>query len=326
MILSTCERFELYASGSDATDGQWLGAVASRLAMPVDVLQRHARILRGDAVAPHLLRVAAGLESRIVGEPHVLGQVKAAYQAAIEAQTLDAHLATLGRMAIAAGKRVRSETELNRAQRSIVTVAVDHLDGAMPAFRECSIAVVGSGAIAADLLSALRRRGVSRLTVVSRNVARAERLAGRWGAELVELPQLGRALRSADAVVACTSAPSYVLDVSAVASRPRNPLQLVDLAMPPNIDPAVKSCPGVCLTSLDGLTEGTASHTVGIRAAEGIVVEEHARYLTWKRDRALASTIARWTRESADLTGTRRRAHRRVLHDRIMRLKREVAA
>ncbi len=223
-------------------------------------------------------------------------------------------------------KRVRSATELNRSQRSIVTVAVDHLDRHMPSLRESSVAVLGSGTIAADLLPALRQRGVSRLTVVSRNAARARLLADRWGGRAADLRELGSVIQSADAVLACTSAHSFIVDSSTVEARGPKTLRLVDLSLPHNIDPAVTSCPGVCLTILDNLTEGRAPHTVGVQAAERIVAQEYARYLAWQRDRTLASTIARWTREPADLTGTRRRAHRKELHERIMQLKRKVVA
>ena len=127
LVLSTCERFELYAMSARTDTATWVRLLANWFHLPAALVSRHVQTLQGSGAARHFLRVAAGLESRIVGEVQILGQTRDAFLLAQSAGSLDAHLNALGRAAIRAGKRVRSETTLNAEARSIATITLDHL-------------------------------------------------------------------------------------------------------------------------------------------------------------------------------------------------------
>ena len=163
MVLSTCERFEVYATTPRTEAAEWIGLLSQWFHLPIGVLERFARTRVGPAAAEHLLRVAAGLESRIVGEAQILGQVRDAFLQATQARALDPDLSSLGRAAIRTGKRVRHETLINSGARSIATLAVEHVARKLGPLHDRTILVLGSGKLAAVVAGELARRRTGRL-------------------------------------------------------------------------------------------------------------------------------------------------------------------
>ena len=158
MVLSTCERFEVYATTPRTRAAEWIELLSQWFHLPIGVLERFARTQVGPLAAEHLLRVAAGLESRIVGEAQILGQVRDAFLQATQAHALDPVLSALGRAAIRTGKRVRHETLINSGARSIATIAVEHVARKLGPLNDRTVLVLGSGVLAGVVASELARR------------------------------------------------------------------------------------------------------------------------------------------------------------------------
>jgi len=321
MVLSTCERFEVYATTAHTGIADWVGLLSHWFHLPVGLLERHVRTNLGSAVARHLLRVAAGLESRILGEAQILGQVRDAFLQATQSRSLDADLSALGRAAIRTGKRVRTETSINSGARSIATIAVEHIARASEPLRDRAVLILGSGKLAAVVGAELALRRAGRIVVVGRNVDRAAALAQQFGGVSLGMDQLAVAVAETDAVIACTSSPFHLVDASTIGRNRVRPLCLVDLSVPRNIDPTVTQLSGVSLTDLEELPAGQSAREEGIAAAERIVQEELGRYNAWREERRVAPQIAQLIREAR--AGD---ADKRALHERIVRLKAGVAA
>lgn len=322
-VLATCERLELYAHTDVVDVSCWIDLVSAWSRVPRVTFARYAQVVDGSAVARHLLRVAAGLESRVLGEPHILGQVRDAYLTATTERSLDPILSGLCRAAIRTGKRVRHETQLNRTGRSIATLAVERVGRVAAA----QVVVVGSGKLARNVSDELSRRRAGKITIVARNVARAREIAGASGADVLPMSGLGDAMRQADAVITCTSSDRFVVDEACVVDVRQSSrlLTLIDLSMPRNVDPALGRLPGVTLVDLDGLLACEHGHDADASAAAAIVEHELRRFESWRRERRAAPAIAAMCRR-AQIDGTAQtRRQRRFLHERIMRVKHLVA-
>jgi glutamyl-tRNA reductase len=324
LVLMTCERFELYAHKPTIGARAWMETLADWFDLLPRTLEKHTQTLSGGEAAVHLLRVAAGLESRIVGEAQILGQVRIAFEQAASCNALDAELSALGRAAIRTGKRVRHETSVAKGARSIVSIASDCVTGNIAADDdERSILVVGSGKLASEVLADLTLRCVGRVRVCGRSAERTAALAARFGCEAVPFEHLTLAVRSADAAIVCTSAPTYVLNADTVEIRRTKPLVVVDLSVPRNADPMLARLPGVTVNHLDDLVRRQAPQVEAWDAAERIVDEEFEAYRQWSREREVAPFIAALVR-AADVSESRGEFVDRVaLHKRIVRLKAE---
>jgi glutamyl-tRNA reductase len=319
MVLSTCERFEVYATTLRTEAAEWIELLSQWFHLPISVLARFARARVGSDAAEHLLRVAAGLESRIVGEAQILGQVRDAFLQATLARALDPVLSALGRAAIRTGKRVRHESLINCGARSIATLAMEHVIRNLGTLHDRTILILGSGKLAGVVAAELARFRARRIIVVGRNVDRAAAVAQEGHGVSLGMDQLAVALGDSDALIACTSSPFQLVDSSMIGRDRVRPLCLVDLSVPRNIDPAVTQLDGVGLTHLDELVEGQSAREDGIAAAGRIVDEELARYNGWREQRWVAPLIAQLVREG-------RGADKQALHSRIVRLKAGVAA
>lgn len=328
LVLSTCERLEIYAVPAAGFGREVLSQIMSFVHGNASTISDGVRTLEGDAPATHLLSVAAGLESRIMGEPHVLGQVRQAYLSGLEQKTLGPILAALGRAAIHAGKRVRHETSINPTARSIVTVTLETLQGAIGELSQANVVIVGSGRLAGDLAAVLAYRGAS-LRFASRSRDRAEALALRHQAPAGSLEAMPRFLNDAHAVITCSSASNFVLTPqtwqAARCAADAAAVVVMDLSVPRNVDPALHKCHGVSLIHLDELLCREQVQAEGFAAGERIVSAEAERFEQWRRERPAAPKIAALSRRArthsqGDKEGARR------LHRRIMGLKVEVAA
>ncbi|SDR70317.1 glutamyl-tRNA reductase [Opitutus sp. GAS368] len=270
-LLNTCNRVEVYGVASAAsvdrlaaTVGAVTGCTAAELA---GVLQ--ARL--GHNVVEHLFAVAAGLDSQVVGETEILGQMKAAYEAALARHWTGPVLNRVFQKSFQAAKHIRTHTAIGAGQVSIATVAVDLAGRIFGELGPSRVLVVGAGDIGLKTAQAFQSRGAAAITVASRTLSSAEAAAaqaGGWAASLAELPEL---LATADIVASSTSAPGFVLTAALVAAamkhRPARPLFLIDLALPRDIDPAAAAQANVFLYNLDDLA-AIAEENLAQREAE----------------------------------------------------------
>ena len=306
VILSTCNRLELYAvrapGAAEPAFEALLAFVAETRGHSATELSDAFYRLTGSAASAHLGRVAAGLDSMVLGEPQILGQVAGAHALAAAHGAAGPVLGALFRAAVHAGKRARAETGISRHPSTISSVAVRLAEQAAGPLAERQVLVIGAGQMAELAVQALRGRGAAtlRVTIANRTVARAAALAGRWGARAVALDNLPEALAAADVAVAVTGAPGFVLTPEnagpALAARPERPLVLIDIAVPRDVDPAVRALPNVRYYDLDDLE----AHLQGVLAerqqavprVEAIVADEMARFEDWLRALAMAPVIA----------------------------------
>jgi len=327
MTLSTCERFEVYATTDRIDSETWVAALARWFHLPSWLLADHVSIQRGSDAAEHLIRVAGGLDSRVVGEPQILGQVRRAFVMAQEARALNPVLHALGRAAIHAGKRIRHETAITSGGSNIAAIALDRLTreagecAAYPLVRDRRFLIVGSGALAAIVAGELSLRRARNVTILARNAERAALLAARIGAAQRPLGDLSAAIAGADVIVTCTSSPAFLVDASNFDSRRQKPLICFDLSAPRNIDPQVTRIARVRLIGLDDLVESGGAGDPIRFAAERIVRDELDRFLRWRRERSavprIVDLLRRWNRFSPQ----NRAINRRCLHNCILRCK-----
>ncbi|HSJ64825.1 MAG TPA: glutamyl-tRNA reductase [Gemmatimonadaceae bacterium] len=300
-VLSTCNRVELYALCGHETTGaetlrRWLGA---RGGLSTTQVASYGYTHGHDAAAQHAFRVASGLDSMIVGEDQILGQVRRALAIAREAGTLGPVLDRLGSSALACGKRVRTCTELGHAAPSVVSVAVEAAAAARGTLDGARILVVGSGETASLALRQLRSMASAKVTVVGRTGESAAALALAHDVAAAPWDALRVLAGDADVILGCTASARPVLTSADVRStrRPGASLVCVDLGVPRDMEPAIGAIPGVTLIDVDRL-EGAAGTLRSARhpqiaAAEELVADEVERFMTWWRDRSVAPAIAR---------------------------------
>jgi glutamyl-tRNA reductase len=276
-VLSTCYRVELYAflvDGVEDAHGALLDALAEAHGVEREELVGHLYVHAGADVARHLSRVATGLDSLVLGEAEILGQVRDAYESAGDAA--GPALTLLFRTAIAAGRRARSETAIGANPATASSMALALADGVFGDLRERRALVVGAGRIGLQTLKALTGRGVTEIAVANRTAKHASHAAERFGGTAYPLEDLEHALAWADLAVTATSAEQPVLDAelvrAAMAQRPERPLVIVDLAVPADVTRTVGDIGGVCLFDVDDLRAGL-DHALAARLAEVPKVE-----------------------------------------------------
>lgn len=282
VILATCNRLELFAAGGDAAEDILLSLLADTTGVSEDELRGVVFSLAGEDAVRHLFRTAAGLESMVVGEPQILGQVSDAYSTALAHGSAGHVMSSLFRGAIRAGRRARAETAINRNPATVSSVAVKLVSDTLPALDRAAVLVIGAGEMAELAVSALHHRGVRRIAVASRTREHAERLSQRFGGESVAFERLADALSSADVVITSTAAPHHVITRHMVAGamdrRPERTLVMVDIAVPRDVDPACSELPNVTVLDLEDLqrsiAESLSERELEIPRVEEIVAEE----------------------------------------------------
>jgi glutamyl-tRNA reductase len=316
MVLSTCNRVEVYAvveafHGGLSVIGQVL---SEHSGMSLQDLTRYAYVRYAEAAVEHLFSVASGLDSAVVGEAQVLGQVRRAYATAETNHTVGRTLHELSQRALSVGKRVHSETGIDSAGASVVSVALDMAEARIGSLAGRSAVVVGAGSMGALAAKQLMRAGIERIHVVNRSLPRAKRLAENirahgLAAEAFPFDHLPPLLTDADVVVSCTGAVRPVVSLADVhrglAQRLGGTKQLVmcDLGMPRDIDPAVAGLPGVYVIDMERiLREPTArTATSDAEAARSIVAAEVADYLTGQRMAEVTPTVTALRQRAADV-------------------------
>ncbi len=298
VLLSTCNRTEVYGIGRDLAGAfdrlQDFLAGDRQLDAPLVVTRVQRR--HDDAAVTHLFRVAAGLESMVLGEGQVLGQVRAGFSAARRARTLGPELEALGRHALACGKRARAETAIARAPVSFAQAAVTLARQQHPDLDLTHVLVIGAGTMAASAISWFTRAGAGRVAVVSRTLSRAQAVAGRHGAQAFPLAALEARLSECDVVVVSAAAAQPVLTSAMFPAQRTRAMCVIDMGVPHGVEHAVAALVGVRLFNLDDLQRVVAAargaRSQEVVAVERIVEEEAARYLAWQRARHVAPTIA----------------------------------
>jgi glutamyl-tRNA reductase len=308
-ILSTCNRSEIYGVCHGARPGEEIvvNYLASTRGLPLESLREALFVYRGQPAARHLLRVAAGLDSMVVGECEIQGQVQDAYRVARGAGATAAILNALFQMAARAGKRVRTETEVGQTARSVADVVVDlaHQVLGDPSsasghgLSERTALLVGAGKMSSLTGQALVSAGLRCVLVANRTHDRACKLAGDLGGRAVHFDALSQGLVEADVVICSTGAPHVVLHAEAVEKamllRATRPLLVVDIAVPRDVDPAVAAIPGVTLADMDSLEQLVRDHcpltVAACQQAEAIVEQEVAAFEQWLAERSSAPVI-----------------------------------
>lgn len=307
-LLSTCNRIELYLPGEHDR-----GMVLDRLAGASDIdrglADRHFVAKWDDDAVRHLYSVAAGIDSMVLGESEVLGQVRAAFSATVGAGCDDALLSRLFHTAIRLGRRARSETAIGRHALSVSSIAVQQARLLCPDLGTATVLVIGAGEAGRLAASALVEHGVGEVVVANRTLERAEDLAAELGGRACPLEVLGEGLVAADVVIAAADAPAPLVTYEAVeaamASRSRRPLLLIDIGVPRDIDHTVATMAGVTYYDLDGLQAIAAEHyavrTGEVARVQAMIDEEAARFVAWWDQLQVIPTITALTEHAERL-------------------------
>ncbi|GAB2443819.1 glutamyl-tRNA reductase [Streptosporangium sandarakinum] len=307
MVVSTCNRVEVYAVVDrfhTAVNGlsELLGVHSG---VPLDQLSAHLYVHYEDRAVEHLFSVAAGLDSMVLGEGQILGQVRSALRLAQEEGTLGATLNELVQQALRVGKRSHAETGIDRAGASLVGVGLTLAGRVLGPIGDRTALVVGAGSMSSLSAATLQRAGVTDIVVVNRTHERAVRLAQAVGGRAAEFGELAAELARADLVISCTGATDLVITADMVPARE---MFLLDLALPRDVDPAVRDLPGVTLVDLESMQDGTADadtddggRAEAIVAVREIVAEEVAAYLSAERASRVTPTVVALRSKAADV-------------------------
>ncbi len=320
LLLSTCNRVEVYAvvatfhgGLADITD-----VLARQSAIVLDELSEHLYVHYAAAGVEHLFSVAAGLDSMVVGEPQILGQLRAAYAGAEQAGTVGRTLHEVVQQALRVGKRIHTETGIGAAGASVVSEALAAtaaalagaagLDGTGLAGRRAL--VLGAGSMGSLAAAQLRRAGVGEIVVANRTHASAQRLAALCQAEgtparAVSLDGVAGVLAAVDMVICCTGATGAVLSVEQITeSHRRAPLVVCDLGLPRNVEPGVGDVPGVILLDLSAVARRLEQHGTGsdaVSTAHCLVAQEVRQYLAAQRTAEVTPTVAALRKRAAEV-------------------------
>jgi glutamyl-tRNA reductase len=310
VILSTCNRVELLVESAEETATQALRSFLTGYhAVALPEIEPFLHCLTGEEAIRHAFEVAASLDSMVIGEAQILGQVKAAYQAAVEAGTLGPVLTTLRDRTLAAAKRVRSETEIGQNAVSVSHVAVELARKIFGDLAGRRVLLVGAGKMSELAARQLVSGGALATVLGGRTFARADALARALGGQAAPLEALRQEMARADVVISSTGAPGIVVhreDVEqARRARGSRPLFLVDIATPRDVDPAVRDLPGVFLYDMDDL-KAVAQANLKTRerqaaSARGIVEQEIAAFRDWRRSRLVVPLVVELRRRGDDI-------------------------
>jgi glutamyl-tRNA reductase len=322
MILSTCNRTEVYAVAErfHAAYSDIRSFLGDLSYLPPEAFADHLYVHYDSAAAAHLLSVTAGLDSAVLGESEIQGQVRQAWDRARTDGATGPVLNLLVRHALEAGKRARTETGIGRNIASVSQAAVAMADDRLGGIAGRTVLVVGAGEMGEGMAVALAGAGVAEIRVANRTVARAEALAERVGGRSVPLTDLAGELADVDLMLTSTGARSLLLEHAdlepVMASRPDRPLLVVDIAVPRDVDAAVSELDGVTLLDMDDLRRftdiGLAERRREVAGVEHILNEELERYLGATSAREIAPVVValRSSAEAVRVAEVERLRHR----------------
>jgi glutamyl-tRNA reductase len=301
VVLSTCNRSEIYVASSDpARSREELVAFLSDYHhVPVSTFHPHLFALENSAAIGHLFRVTAGLDSLVIGEPQILGQVKDAFQSAANKRCVGPVLSNAFRWSFAVGKRVRTETSLGEGAVSVSFAAVALARKIFGRLQGRRVLVVGAGEISSLTAQHLRAQGVGEIVITSRTHANAEALANDVGGLAVPWEGMPKALAGADIVITATGSQRPIITrtqlVAAQGHRRSTPLFIIDLAVPRDVDPSIAEIEEVFLYNIDDLQsiveENRSRRAAEVERAESIVNEEVTKFMAWQRSRSAVPTV-----------------------------------
>jgi glutamyl-tRNA reductase len=279
LVLNTCNRLEVYAVVDDSmTEAAIESFLCEFQGFPSDEFGRHRFVLRASDVVGHLLEVASGIDSQIVGETEIFGQIKAAYSTAASLNATAAVLNRVFQKGFQAAKYIRANTPIGEGQVSVATVAVDLAAKIFGNLRECRVLVLGTGEVGEKTLKALQSRGVAAMTVLSRTLERAAALAATFGAGHGTMDAVAAHLPTHDIVVGSTATTQPLITVPmlhvALRQRQVRPLFLIDMGIPRNFEPSAGEVDSVFLYDLDDLARIADENLAARRAAV-----DHCRHL-----------------------------------------------
>ncbi len=354
VVISTCNRTEIYEVAADAVkaESELLGLLARRADIRPTELADAIYSPRNCDAARQLFRVTAGLESMVIGEAEIQGQVRRAYELALNERLTGPLINRLFTAALTTGKLARSQTAIGASRVSIPSVAVDLACGVLGALTDRQVIILGAGETSELTAQALARQGAGTVFVANRHADRARSLAERFGGEVMSLDALPEQLAQADIVVSSTSSPHHIVgadELDLVMERRRErPLLLIDIAVPRDIDPRCGDLDGVTLYDIDDLQE-VVGRNLNTRAnevpqAEAIVEQEIRRFARWLGEvdtlptvgalrehanalveQVLAENSGRWEsaspRDRARTEAIARAVANRLLHEPTLRLR-----
>jgi len=308
MIVSTCNRVEVYASVDRFHGGVQLisEALARHSGVPLEELSRHLYVHYEDRAVQHAFTVACGLESMVVGEGQILGQIRAAFRLAQTEGTIGRTLHEVVQRALRVGKRAHSDTGIDQAGASLVSVGLQVAENHLGDLSRCGALVIGAGAMSGLAVATLARAGVAEIVVANRTYAKAERLADSARttgvpARALRLEDLDGELNSADLIVSCTGAGLMISREQLVPGR----RFILDLALPHDVDPEVRTVEGTGLAGLEDLrTAEESARAIGPEAVEAvrqIVADEVSAFLSAARAAAVAPTVVALRTRAAEV-------------------------
>lgn len=300
VILSTCNRIELYAASSHTVLTELEAFLSDASGVPVKEFHAHAYQYEDLDVAHHLFEVAAGLDSLVIGEPQILGQIVRALELSRGQNMAGPVVNRLFQSALHAGKRARTETGISRNPASVSSLAASLAERAVHPIAEAQVVILGAGEMAELAVEALRKRGAQKILVVNRTLERAHIIADRWGAQITTFENLNSALHSADILISSTGAPHTILSAEmvkqAMQARVQRPLVLIDIAVPRDIDPDAANIPHVKLYDIDSLNEklegALAERMAEVPQVRSILDEEIAEFAEYMKSLEMIPLIA----------------------------------
>jgi len=304
VILSTCNRSEFYTLDLPNDDPE-TGAdrvkkfLVERFGISLLDIDRYLYVYRGYDCIHHLFRVSSSLDSMILGEEQIIGQVRDAYEAATTAGTAQGPLAQLFQQALRVGRRVRRETGISRNAFSVSRACVEMAKSVLGDLSSSRVLVVGAGEAGELAAEVLSLSGVTDITVTNRTFQRAEELAANLSARAVPFKGMPKALRDTDIVIGCTGSPGYVLQADLIgdtmAARPDRPLLLIDIAVPRDIDPEAAKVKNVFLNDVDDLESATKTSrekkAKEAEWAEELATDEAQQFRQWCLDLEALPTV-----------------------------------
>jgi glutamyl-tRNA reductase len=301
VALFTCNRTEIYASAPDAlaAEDAISEAIVAHSRISTDELACARYVLRDERAAGQLFRVASSLDSMVVGESEIQGQVRSAWELGAEENATGPILNQLFRQALEVGKRIRTQTHIGAGSSSVPAVALDLAEDVLSDLPGRKVLVIGAGKMAEATAHALVQHGVREVVVANRTVSTARELAGRFGGRGVGFDQMPEELRGADIVISSTDAPHPILKREeielAMVDRADRPMVIVDISVPRDVEAAVADLPGVALFDIDDLERVVEANLNGRRLeaerGEGFVIGAVQGFTAWRRGLSAAPAI-----------------------------------
>lgn len=300
VILSTCNRIEIYAASNHLAFAELEAFLSDTHDVPVGQLHPHLYRFKDQDAVRHLYEVAAGLNSLVVGEPQILGQVTKALELSRGQNAAGPLLNRLFQAAIHTGKRARTETAISRNPASVSSLAASVAERVVHPITDAQVVILGAGEMAELAVEALRKRGANRILVVSRTMERAQDLVQRWNAQATTFEKIHTALSAADILISSTSAPHIIITSQmvsdAMSRRAPRPLVLIDIAVPRDIDPDAKDIPHVKLYDMDSLNDhlenSLAERMAEVPQVKAIVEEEALEFEEYMNSLQMIPIIA----------------------------------